>query len=58
MPLDIPVTCNGCGKKLSIERALSFQKGCLVLERHYNAAKEYIALGVRDLIPSAITYEP
>ena len=34
MPQDIPVTCNGCGKKFSIENALSFLKVILVLAQH------------------------
>ena len=57
MPQDIPATCDGCGKKLSIERALSCQKGCLVLARHDKAEKEWIALGVQALFPNAINYE-
>ena len=39
MPQDIPATCNGCGKKFSIEQALSCPKGGLVLARHDYAAK-------------------
>ena len=58
MPQDIPVTCNGCGKKLSIDNALSFPKGGIVLAQHDDAAKEWGALGARALVPSAITYEP
>ena len=34
MPQDIPATCDGCGKKLSIEYTLSCPKGGLVLARH------------------------
>ena len=58
MPQDIPTTCNGCGKKFSIEHALSCPKGGLVMAWHDDAAKEWGALGSRALIPSAITYEP
>ena len=58
MPQDIPATCDGCGKKLSIEYTLSCPKGGLVLARHDDAAKEWGALGARALVPSAITYEP
>ena len=58
MPQDIPATCDGCGKKLSIEHALSCPRGGLVIERHDDAAKEWGALGARDLVPSAISYEP
>ena len=39
MPQDIPATCDGCGKKFSIDHALSFPKGGLFLSRHYDAAK-------------------
>ena len=31
MPQDIPATCDGCGKKFSIEHAVSCPKGGLVL---------------------------
>ena len=58
MPQDIPATCNGYGKKLSIEHAISCPKGGFVLVRHYDAAKEWGALASRALVPSAITYEP
>ena len=58
MPQDIPATCNGCGKKFSIEHALLFPKGGLVLAWHENAAKEWGTVVARDLVPSAITYEP
>ena len=57
MPQDIPVTCDGCGKKLSIEHALSCPKGGLVLARHNNAANNWGDLGTRALVPSAITYK-
>ena len=58
MTQDIPTTCDGCGKKFSIEHALSCPKGGLVLARHADAAKEWGALGSRALALSAITYEP
>ena len=58
MSQDIPATCNGCGRKFSIDHALSCPKDGLVLARHDNAAKEWVTLGARDLFPSAITYEP
>ena len=58
MPQDIPVTCNGCSKKFSIENAISCPKGGLVLAQHDDAAKEWGALGARALVPSAITYKP
>ena len=58
MPQVIPETCDSCGKKFSIEHALSFPKGGIVLARHDDASKEWGALGARSLVPSAITYEP
>ena len=58
MPQDIPTTCNGCGKKFSIERALSFPRGGIFLVGHDDAAKEWGAIGDRSLVPSAITYKP
>ena len=44
MPQDIPETCDGCGKKLSIKHALSCSKEGLVLARHDDAAKEWVPL--------------
>ena len=58
MPQDIPATCDGCGKKFSIDYALSCPKGGLVLARNDAAAKEWSDLGARALVPSEITYEP
>ena len=58
MPQDIPTTCDGYGKKFSIEHALSFPKGGLVLARNDYAAKEWGALRSRALVPSTISYEP
>ena len=58
MPQVIPATCYGCGKKFLVEHVLLCPKGCLVLERHDDATKEWGALGARDLVPSAISYEP
>ena len=40
MPQDIPAICNGCGKRFSIDNAVSRQKGGLVVEQHDDAAKE------------------
>ena len=55
MPQDIPVTCDGCGKKFSIEHALSCPKGGLILARHDDTAKEWVALGSRSS-PPALPY--
>ena len=57
MPQYIPATWDGCGKKVSIEHAPSCPKGGLVLAWRDDAAKEWVALGARALVPSAITYE-
>ena len=57
MHQDIPTTCNGCGKKFSIEHAPACPNGGLIMARHNDAAKEGGALGSRALVPSAITYE-
>ena len=53
-----PTTCDGCGKSLSIEHAISCPKVGLVMVRKDDAAKEWGALGARALIPSAIPSEP
>ena len=58
MPQDVPKNCDGCGKRFSIEHALSCPKGGLVLVRQDDAAKEWGSLVSWALIPSAITYEP
>ena len=52
------VACDGCGKRFLIEHAISCPKGGLVLVRHDDAATEWVALGDRALITSAISYEP
>ena len=48
---DIPATCNGFGKKFSIENALSCPKGGIVMDRHDETAKELGALGSWALVP-------
>ena len=58
MHQDINATCDGCGKKFSIEHALSCPKGGLLLARHDDAVKEWGDLRAGSLVPSAITYEP
>ena len=58
MPQDIPATCDGYSKRFLIEHALSCPEGGLVLTWHYDAAKEWGALGYQALVPSAITYKP
>ena len=58
MTQDIPATCDGCGKKFSVDHALSCPKGGLVLARHDDAAKEWVALGAWVLVPSSTIYKP
>ena len=58
MPQDTPLICDGCGKKFSIEHALSCPKVGLVMARYDDAAKEWSALGYQALVSSAITYKP
>ena len=57
MPQDIPVTCDSCGKKFSIKHTLSCPKGGIVLVQHDDVVKEWVALGARALVPSAVSYE-
>ena len=56
MHQDIPGTCDGCGKKFSIEHALSCPGGGLLMACHDDAAEEWGSLGARFLTPSAIYY--
>ena len=58
MPQGIPATCGGYSKKFLVYHSLSCPKGGLVLVWHDDAAKDWVALGARALVPSAITYEP
>ena len=58
MPQDIPATCNGCGKRFSIEHYISCPKDGLVMALYDDTAQEWGALGSWALVPSAITYEP
>ena len=51
------MTCDSCGKRFSIEHALSCSKGGLELEQNDDAAKEWGNLGSQALIPIAIYYE-
>ena len=52
------MTCDCCGKRFSIENALSFPKGGLVMAWHDDDSREWGALGSWALVPSAITYKP
>ena len=57
MSQDIPATCDGCGRRLLIEHALSCPKCGLVPARYDDTAKDWGALGYRALVSSAITYK-
>ena len=50
--------CNGCGKNLLVEHAISFPKGGLVLARYDDTEKELGSLGAWVLVSSSITYKP
>ena len=52
------MTCDYCVKRFSIDHAVSFPKGDLVLARHDDVAKEWGALVARSLVPGAIIYKP
>ena len=58
IPQEISATCNGCGKRFSIEHALSRPRGGLVMARYDDAENEWGALGSWALITSDITNEP
>ena len=51
MSQEIPATCDGCGKRFSIEHTISCPKVGLVLVRHDDAAKEWSARGSWALVP-------
>eukprot|EP00957_Ditylum_brightwellii_P050041 3793394-Ditylum_brightwellii.AAC.1 len=52
-PLHLPLRCNGCYAKFSVEHGLMCKKGGLVLLRHSNLNKEWGALGAKALSHSA-----
>ena len=54
MPQDIPATCNGCGKKLSIEHVLLCPTGGLVQAQNDDASKEWGALEAHDALPISV----
>ena len=58
MPLNLPIDCYGCGKKLLVVHVLLCPKGGLVLEWHNDSAKEWGDLSAQALNPSDISYEP
>ena len=57
MPRDIPVACNGCGKKFSVDHNLSWHWKDIILAQHDHAAKEWVTLGSWYLTPIAIYYK-
>ena len=58
MPEEIPATCDGCSKIFSNKQSISYPMSSFVLERHNDAAKEWVLLGDQALVPGAITYKP
>ena len=55
MPRDIPAACDGYGKKLSVDHALSWNCKGLILAQHDDAAKEWVKLGAQTQTPSEIS---
>ena len=55
VPLNLPSGCDSFEKNLLVRHALSCPKGGLVLERHNYASKEWGALSVWALNPTAIS---
>ena len=57
-PGDIPLLCDGCGQKSSIEHLLHCMKGGNVILRHNEIRDEVADLAAKAFIPSAIRNEP
>eukprot|EP00956_Cyclotella_meneghiniana_P042116 scaffold248361_cov42-Cyclotella_meneghiniana.AAC.1 len=57
-PLGMPETCDGCGKQMTVEHALSCKVGGLVHIRHDDVAQEWGYLCGLGFKPSRVSYEP
>ena len=57
-PLDMPQLCDGCGKRLTVDHALSCKCGGLVHIRHGDVGKEWESLSVCAFSQGAVLHEP
>ena len=57
-PLNLPKSCDGCGKAFSVSHGLQCKKGGLIFWRHEEVKNELAYLGGRALAPSAVRNEP
>ena len=57
-PPDLPVTCDGCESRFTLQHALGCKKGGLVIFRHNEIWDELVHLAGKALTPSAIRDEP
>jgi hypothetical protein len=57
-PLNVPECCDGCGKPMSVEHAMSCKVGGLVHIRHDDVAQEFGYLCGLAYKPSRVSYEP
>ena len=58
IPLNLTKTCDGCGKKFTMNHTLLCPKGELVLVWCDEAAKEWGDIKAWDLTISEISYKP
>lgn len=56
--IDLPSNCDGCNALLTVEHAMTYRKGGLILHRHNDIAAEWHQLCSYANTPSAITDEP
>eukprot|EP00957_Ditylum_brightwellii_P062049 4708624-Ditylum_brightwellii.AAC.1 len=57
-PLNVQTHCNGYGKPLTVDHALSCAHGRLVLMRHNDTCGEFGDLSQTALMPSWVSYKP
>jgi hypothetical protein len=57
-PLHVPECCDGCGKPMSVEHAMSCKVGGLVHIRHDDVAQEFGYLCGLAYKPSRVSYKP
>jgi hypothetical protein len=57
-PSDLPVACDGCDARFSLQHALACKKGGLVIFRHNEIRDELIHLASKAFTPSAVRDEP